>query len=184
MLNVRINAGYLPPDHWTQHKNAGGRILGELCHFVDFARAVVSGPIETVSARALPDKGRYNRDNVAATLTFRDGSIASILYLANGDKSVPKEYFEVFCEGRVARLDDFTALELTCNGKSQRTKSARDKGHNREIAMTIEAIRRGEPAPIPFAELVEVSDASFAIEESIVTGETIRLQNLKFRASA
>jgi predicted dehydrogenase/threonine dehydrogenase-like Zn-dependent dehydrogenase len=177
MVHVRVNAGYLPPDHWTQQKDGGGRILGELCHFVDWARAVVGMPIDTVSARALPDRGRYNHDNVAATLGFQDGSIASILYLANGDKSVPKEYFEVFCEGRVARLDDFCALELARSGKSRRIKSARDKGHSREIAMTLKAMKEGGVAPIPFTELLEVSEASLAIANSIVTGATVRLQD-------
>src|SRR5207253_5962345 len=95
MINVRVNAGYLPLDHWTQAKGDGGRIIGEFCHFVDWARSVVNKRIQTVTAHALPDGSRYNRDNVAATLSFFDGSIANLTYVANGDKSVPKEYFEV-----------------------------------------------------------------------------------------
>ena len=92
LVHARINAGFIAPSHWTQLDTEGGRIIGEFCHFVDWARSVVGCPIRTVSATALPDSGRYNRDNVAATLAFTDGSIANLLYLANGDPGVPKEY--------------------------------------------------------------------------------------------
>ncbi len=102
VAHIRVNAGYIPRDHWVQKSGEGGRIVGELCHFVDWARCVVGSPIVSVSANALPDGTRYNRDNVIATLAFQDGSIANLSYLANGDRSVPKEEFEVFCEGKVA----------------------------------------------------------------------------------
>ena len=73
----------------------------------------------SVAANALPDGARYNRDNVVATLTFQDGSIATISYLANGDRAVPKEQFEVFCEGKVGRITDFCTLELAREWKDQ-----------------------------------------------------------------
>jgi predicted dehydrogenase len=176
MVNVRVNAGYLGPDHWTQQKLGGGRIIGEFCHFVDWTRAVVNSPIHTVSAHALPDGSRYNRDNVAVTLSFLDGSVANLTYLANGDKSVPKERFEIFCEGGVAILDDFSVLELSRNGKTTRTKSCRDKGHRREIDLTISHAHSGQPSPIPFEQLVEVSSTCIAIHKSIATGLPLLLQ--------
>jgi predicted dehydrogenase/threonine dehydrogenase-like Zn-dependent dehydrogenase len=176
VVNVRVNAGYLAPDHWTQRKGGGGRIIGEFCHFVDWARAVVCSPIRTLTAHALPDGSRYNRDNVVVTMSFLDRSIASLLYLANGDKSVPKEYFEVFCEGGVGILDDFSMLELSRGGKKIRTKGRRDKGHRRELELTIEAMRAGHPSPIPFEQLVEVSSACIAIDKAIATGLPISLQ--------
>jgi polar amino acid transport system substrate-binding protein len=171
MVHVRINAGHLPPGHWT-HED-GGRIVGELCHFVDWARFVVDSSIETVQASALPDGTRYQRDNVASTLRFQDGSIANLLYLANGDKTVPKEYFEVFCEGSVARLEDFRVLSLTRNGKTRQIKLKRDKGHSRELELTVEAIRSGQSAPIPFQQLVEVTEATFAIHRAIANDEVV-----------
>jgi predicted dehydrogenase/threonine dehydrogenase-like Zn-dependent dehydrogenase len=176
IVHARINAGYLSMDHWTQRKTDGGRIIGESCHFVDWARSVIGAPIRTITATALPDGSRYNRDNIAVTLAFQDGSIANVLYLANGDKSVAKEYFEIFCEGRVAILHDFCALELTHNGKTSRTKARRDKGHRREIELTTEAIRKGESSPISFEELVEVSEACIAIHRAIATGERVSLR--------
>jgi predicted dehydrogenase/threonine dehydrogenase-like Zn-dependent dehydrogenase len=176
MINVRVNAGYLPLDHWTQRNEDGGRVLGEFCHFVDWARAVVKRRIRTVTAHALPDGSRYNRDNVAATLSFGDGSIANLIYLANGDKSVPKEYFEVFCEGAVGIINDFRSLELTRDGIRTSAKGRRDKGHNREIQLTIEAMQSGGGSPIPFEELVEVTKACFAVHQSISTGQPVSLQ--------
>lgn len=175
MVHIRINAGYLPLDHWTQRKDGGGRILGELCHFVDLARAVVDMPIVSIGAHALPDRARYNRDNLVVNALFQDGSIANILYLANGDRSIAKERIEVFCQGRIARLDDFSSLELAEGGKVRRVRSARDKGHKREIQLTLEAIRKGNEAPIPFVELVEVSEATLAVVDSLNSGELVKL---------
>lgn len=177
LINLRVNAGYLPLDHWTQHKEDGGRIIGEFCHFVDWARFVVNKPIQTVTARALPDGSRYNRDNIAATLSFLDGSIASLIYVANGDKSVPKEYFEVFCEGGVGIINDFCTLELSGNGKTASIKGRRDKGHNRELELTVEAMRSGNPSPIPFEQLLEVTNACFAVHRSICTGQPVSLMS-------
>ena len=177
VVQIRVNAGYLPNDHWVQRKSiGGGRILGELCHFVDWARCVVDRDMVSVAANVLPDSARYNRDNVVASLRFQDGSIATIAYLANGDRSIPKEQFEVFCEGKVGRIDDFCTLELARDGKTRRTKARRNKGHEREIELTLEGIRQGGCSPIPFEELIEVSEATIAIEEAIASGEAISLR--------
>lgn len=175
MINVRVNAGYLPLDHWTQRQQDGGRIIGEFCHFVDWARAVVDRPIQAVAAHALPDGSRYNRDNIAVTLSFLDGSIANLTYVANGDKSVAKEYFEVFCEGGVGILNDFCTLDLSRAGKTTHGKGRRDKGHNAEIQLTVEAMRNGSESPIPFAQLVEVTKTCFAIHQSIATSQAVSL---------
>jgi len=171
LVHIRVNAGHLSPEHWTHE--AGGRIVGEFCHFVDWARFVIGSPIKSVQAAALPNGTRYRQDNVSATLRFQDGSIANLLYLANGDKAVAKEYFEVFCEGAVARLEDFRTLSLTRNGKTKQTKLKRDKGHRYQFESTLEAIRSGGPAPISFQELVEVTETTFAIHEAIANDEIV-----------
>jgi len=175
LVHIRVNAGYLSLDHWTQTPANGSRIVGEACHFVDWARWLVGRPIERVWASALPDGDRYNRDNVSIVLQFQGGSIANILYLANGDKSVAKEYFEVFCEGTVARLEDFEILELVRNGKIQRAKAPRDKGHRRELELTLQALRAGGTSPIPFEEIKDVTLATLAIEESLARARPVFL---------
>jgi predicted dehydrogenase/threonine dehydrogenase-like Zn-dependent dehydrogenase len=175
LVHVRVNAGFLPHEHWTQRPSDGGRIVGEFCHFVDWARFVVNVPIKKVQAAALPDGARYNQDNVVAVLSFEDGSVANLLYLANGDPSVPKESYEVFCEGSVARLDDFRSLDLTRQRKTTRTRGTQDKGHQKELELTIDAIRSGREAPIPFSELCEVTEATLTIREALATGQTVAL---------
>lgn len=184
VAQIRVNAGYIPQDHWVQQDSSGGgRILGELCHFVDWARCVVDCGMVSVAANALPDGARYNRDNVVATLKFKDGSIANVSFLANGDRSVSKEQFEVFCEGKVGRINDFCTLELARDGKTRRTKARRDKGHEREIELTLEAIRQGGISPIPFEELMDVSEATLAIEEAIGSAEAVSLNATRVPAA-
>src|SRR6266446_2564461 len=173
LVHARVNAGYVPRDRWL-HAH-GGRIVGEFCHFVDWARSVIGSPIHSVAATGLPDGTQYASDNIAVTLRFADGSVANLLYLANGDRSIAKEFFEVFCQGAVARLHDFRALELARNGKVQKFKSLQDKGHRRELQLTIEAVRDGEPSPISFEELVEVTEATLLVDQAVATGEVIQL---------
>jgi len=173
MVHARINAGYIPHDHWVHTQ--GGRIVGEFCHFVDWARFVIGSPIHSVAATGLPDGAQHAPDNITVTLRFQDGSVANLLYLANGDRSVSKEFFEVFCQGAIARLHDFRELELARNGKVQKSKSVQDKGHRQELQLTIEAIRSGKPSPISFEELVEVTETTFLVQHALATGEVIRL---------
>lgn len=173
VVHIRVNAGYQPKDHWV-HAD-GGRIIGELCHFVDWARFIIGSPIQSVSAVGLPDGARYSRDNVAVTLSFDDGSIANLLYLANGDTAVPKEYFEVFCEGSVARLDDFRSISLTRNHKTRVVQPRKDKGHARELELTIEAMRTGQPSPIAFEQLVEITEVTHTVQDLLTQGRAVSL---------
>ena len=173
LVHIRCNAGFLPKSSWVHNAENGGRIVGELCHFVDWARAVVGCPMRAVTAAALADSGRYCGDNVTVTIGFEDGSVANLLYLANGDRAVAKEYIEVFCGGGIARLDDFKTLLLARDGKAETLKSGQNKGHQREMELTIAAMRQGKDAPISLEELVEVTEATFAVEEAIRTRRTV-----------
>ncbi len=168
LVNIRINAGYQPPESWV-HAH-GGRVAGELCHFVDWSRAVIGKTIQSVDAHALPNGNRYHEDNVSATIVFADGSIANLVYVANGDSSVPKEYFEVFCEGATAQLDDFSSLTLSRRSKQEKVRYSHDKGHAHEIDLTLQAMLSGGPSPIPFGELVEVTSATLSISKAILRG--------------
>ncbi len=181
MIHVRVNAGFIPYDHWIHAQ--GGRIVGEFCHFVDWARSVIGSPIQSVTASGLPNGTKFAPDNIAVTLKFADGSVANLLYLANGDRSIPKEFFEVFCQGAIARLHDFRTLELARDGKVQKFKSSQDKGHRRELQLTIEAVRDGKPSPISFEELVEVTEATFLVDNALATGEVIQLMQYASSAS-
>jgi len=166
--HYRVNAGYIPLNHWTHDpEQGGGRIIGEGCHFIDFFTFLVGAAPVSVSAVALPDKGKYHEDNVSMTFTFPDGSVGVVDYLANGDKSFPKERVEVFCGGKIAVLDDFRKLEMIHDGKRKTVKSAQDKGWKDEWVTFAQAIREGGEPPIPYEQLVGVTKASFAAVESI-----------------
>jgi predicted dehydrogenase len=176
-IHYRVNAGYLPSNHWTQDPEiGGGRIIGEGCHFIDFITFLVGASPVTVTAHALPDNGKYREDNVSITFTFPDGSIGVVDYLANGDKSFPKEHVEVFCEGLIAVLDDFRRLEIVKDGKKKEEKlPAQDKGWRDEMRVFAKSIREGGEPPIPYEQLIGVTKSTFAAVESIRSKSMVRI---------
>ena len=170
-VNYRINAGEIPLKHWTQdHKEGGGRIIGEVCHFVDLITFLAGSRPMKVYARSLPNQGRYNDDNVIVTIEYHNGALGSISYMANGDRSYPKERVEVFGAGHVGVLDDFRKLEMTANGRKKVRRAIimrQDKGHMAEWQAFVHTIKAGLPSPIPFWEIVSASRVTFAILKSI-----------------
>jgi predicted dehydrogenase/threonine dehydrogenase-like Zn-dependent dehydrogenase len=175
-IHYRVNAGPIPLSHWTQDLEiGGGRIIGEGCHFVDFITFLVDEPPVSVTAHALPDNGKYREDNVSMTFTFPDGSIGIVDYLANGDKSFPKERVEVFCSGQVAVLDDFVSLQTVKDGKKKEVKGAQNKGWVEEWKVFANAIREGGEPPIPYEQLIGVTKSTFAAVESLRKQQTIKL---------
>jgi predicted dehydrogenase/threonine dehydrogenase-like Zn-dependent dehydrogenase len=175
-VHYRVNAGTIPLDHWTQDPlQGGGRIIGEGCHFVDFITFLVGSPPVSVNAHALPDAGKYGEDNVSMTFTFAEGSLGVVDYLANGDRSFPKEWVEVFCGGRVAVLDDFRVLQTIRDGKKKEERRTQDKGWTTEWKAFVKAVREGGPPPIPYEQLIGVTRAMFAAVESLRNLQTITL---------
>ena len=177
-IHYRINAGYIPLKHWLHDpEQGGGRIIGEGCHFIDFVTFLVGESPISVSAFALPDNGKYREDNVSMTFTFPDGSIGVVDYLANGDKSVPKERVEVFGGGKVATLNDYRSLEMVHNGKRKMIKNrlGQGKGWKDEMLALENAVKMGE-APIPYEHLIGVTKASFAAVESLRSGKKVEIK--------
>jgi predicted dehydrogenase len=178
VAHYRVNAGHLPLTHWLHDPaQGGGRIIGEGCHFIDFLTFLVGAPPISVSAQGLPDRGRYREDNVLITLTFADGSLGNVTYLANGDKSFSKERVEVFCAGRVAILDDFRSLELVENGQRREVRSRlrQDKGHRGEWEAFRQAITGSCQPPIPYDQLFAVTRATILAVEALRTQQTIKV---------
>ncbi len=173
MVTIRVNAGAIDSTHWTQSADeGGGRILGEVCHFVDLARHIVGASIRHVMADAAtgPDS---NGDDVAVQIGFQDGSLASIVYTSRGDAGFPKERIEAFAGGRAAVLDDFRTLTLVAGGKTETKTQTQDKGHKAGIDAFVAAVLSGGPAPIDEAELIETSAATIAVTQSLASGERI-----------
>jgi len=175
--HYRINAGFIPANHWTQDEAiGGGRIIGEACHFIDMITYLVGALPVNVSAHALPNNGKYKEDNVSMTFTFADGSIGVVDYLANGDKSMPKERLEVFCGGMVAVLDDYVSLTTVKDGKKKMESGAQDKGWRAEMVAFAESIKSGKEPPIPYEQIMAVTKSTFAAVESIRSGYPVEIK--------
>jgi predicted dehydrogenase/threonine dehydrogenase-like Zn-dependent dehydrogenase len=181
-LHYRVNAGFIPADHWLNDpEQGGGRVIGEVCHFVDFLTFLVgAAPIE-VQAHSLANPGKYSNDNVVCSLGFAEGSQGTISYLANGDKSYSKERVEVFGGGAVAALEDFRRLDLVRGSQKQVFRSflRQDKGHRGEWEAFVGVLRNGGDSPIPFAEIVTTMMATFALEKSRSSGQPISVGELQ-----
>lgn len=168
----RINAGSLPPEHWAHDPDVGGgRIIGEVCHFVDLCCYLAGAKISSLSAQVMEVVGGRN-DTLTVQLQFCNGSVATIAYCSNGGKALPKEYLEVFCQGQVMVLENFRRLNIYGAKRKTIKNSSQDKGHQEEVRRFLECISNGHPAPISFEEIYQSSHATFQIVESIRQGGT------------
>jgi predicted dehydrogenase/threonine dehydrogenase-like Zn-dependent dehydrogenase len=175
-MQYRVNAGSLPKDHWIEDpEQGGGRILGEVCHFVDFLSFLCGAPAAMVSARAL--NSAVGQD-VIISLEFGDGSMGTISYLRSGDRAFSKERVEVFGGGLVTVLDDFRRLELVRQGRKSSSRSwlKQDKGHAAEWKLFCESIQSGGPAPISFEEIAASTRATIRIVDSLGSGHELKVK--------
>jgi predicted dehydrogenase/threonine dehydrogenase-like Zn-dependent dehydrogenase len=165
---MTVNAGEIPLSHWTQDKiTGGGRILGEVCHFIDLLRFLAAAKITGFQATSI-DNLTICEDKVAITLTFADGSFGVIHYLANGHKSFPKERLEIFTAGKILQLDNFRKLRGYGFSQFKHMNLFRqDKGQEACMQAFIDAIAAGLPSPIPVEEVLEVSRISLEIATAI-----------------
>jgi predicted dehydrogenase/threonine dehydrogenase-like Zn-dependent dehydrogenase len=176
IAHYRVNAGYIPLNHWLHDPNqGGGRIIGEGCHFIDYLTFLVGEPPLSVHAMALPDNGYYKEDNLVMLFRFPDSSIGTVSYLANGDKSFSKEMVEVFFGGNIAVLNDFRSLELIQDGKRKKYRSTlrQDKGHKAIWEAFSRSIIKATLPPIPYKDIFSVTRASIAAIESMRKEETV-----------
>lgn len=174
-LHYRVNAGRVPPEHWIHDPAVGGgRIVGEVCHFVDLLAFLAGAPIVHVTADALADPHGLN-DTLVVGLRFENGSVASLAYCSNGHKRLAKERLEVFAGGRTAVLDDFRRLTLYADKVTTHRLRRQDKGHDEEVARFLDAVRAGGPTPIPYDEIEQTMRATFAIEAALRRREAVPL---------
>ena len=172
----RINASAIPGDSWIQDSQiGGGRIVGEVCHFVDYLTYMIGSLPVSVYAAAMSDAQGHD-DTLTISLKYRNGSIGSIQYFANGSKSLAKEYVEIYSHGTTMLLKDFRELEIYGSKKSFRKKLlSQDKGQKNEVKAFINSILHSEPAIIPFKEIFSTTETTFKILESIKTGNEIKI---------
>eukprot|EP00456_Euglypha_rotunda_P013082 TRINITY_DN1382_c1_g1_i2.p1 TRINITY_DN1382_c1_g1~~TRINITY_DN1382_c1_g1_i2.p1 ORF type:complete len:720 (-),score=108.42 TRINITY_DN1382_c1_g1_i2:6428-8587(-) len=167
---MTMNAGSIPATHWTQDNVVGGgRIIGEACHFIDLMRFLAGSPIVSIQARRMGDAPSVavTEDKASLTLGFEDGSFGTILYVANGAASFPKERIEVFVAGRVLQLDNFRKLKgYGWPGFKKLNLWKQDKGQNACAAAFLQAIENGVPA-IPVNEIFEVARSTIDAAEQL-----------------
>jgi predicted dehydrogenase/threonine dehydrogenase-like Zn-dependent dehydrogenase len=167
LITYRINAGRLPRSHWLRDPQVGGgRIVGEACHFVDFASFLAGARPLAASAVTVAGASEDREDGVCATVTLADGSVAQITYSAFGDPRLPKERVEVLGEAGAGVLDDFRELALYRGGREEVVRTRRDKGHSGELEAFVQACRSGLQ-PWPVEEMAAVTRATFQIRDSI-----------------
>jgi len=171
LINYRVNAGVMPKEHWTQLEQGGGRILGEVCHFVDLMQFLTgSEPVSVYAQSAAAGNAQVpDEDNVIIAMSFRNGSVGQIGYVACGDKFLSKERIEIFGGGQSFIIDDFRRGEHYSNS-SRRSLKLQGKGHQEEVKTFLRAIRDGHPSPIPLRSLALTSGATFAALDSLRTG--------------
>ncbi|MEZ4415111.1 MAG: bi-domain-containing oxidoreductase [Gemmatimonadota bacterium] len=179
LIHYRVNAGVLPVEHWL-HDPAigGGRIVGEACHFIDWALWMAGAPAVAVRTAGLPSTGREPQDNVQITLELQGGSLALVTYHSNGHAALGKERIEVSGGDRSAVLDDFRSLRVFGGGRSgvQRNRLRQDKGHVGELAAFRDVLEHGGVSPTPLPDVVGSMRAAFAAAESLRSGERILLE--------
>jgi predicted dehydrogenase/threonine dehydrogenase-like Zn-dependent dehydrogenase len=169
-MHYRVNAGPITPGHWINDpEQGGGRILGEMCHFVDLPSFFCGSPLVAVSGRGISGSGG---EDVIVSMKFADGSQGNIVYACNGDRAFSKERVEIFGSGISAVLDDFRRLEIVRHGKSHVFRSwlRPDKGHQHAWRAFTNSIRTGSPSPISFYEIAASTLATIRIAESLRTG--------------
>jgi polar amino acid transport system substrate-binding protein len=174
IVHCRINAGSIPPEHWVQREE-GGRIVGEVCHFVDFICALTGSLPVAVSAACLSGEGDLSlSDNVSVLMRMYDGSIGNILYSSKGDKSFSREYTEVYGGGYVVTNDDFRkVMSYSERGKTTKRWLNRDLGYQGEIDHFIRLVTQGTGPT--FSQDVAVTRATFAILQALRRQEWINV---------
>lgn len=167
----RVNAGRIPKEHWTQNaEEGGGRIVGEVCHFIDFMQYLTGALPVSVFAESIGAKSNkiVDADSVFITLRFADGSNGTVAYLSEGDKGLAKERVEIFGAGRVFVLDDFRRATLYKDGREEQvTLKTQDKGQQAQVRQICASVLEGGAAPISVEELAATSRTTFRVLDSL-----------------
>lgn len=176
----RVNAGYIPKEHWTQHENQGGRIIGEVCHFIDTMAYLCDALPKLVYAKSIStaNESKVDFDDVMIVIKFEDGSLGSVLYTASGDKSLPKEYLEVYCENKTAIMHNFEKVELYNAGIMKVIKTGKGKGIAEEVNKFVESIKKEIATPISYGELRAITLATFAANISLRNNQEININEI------
>jgi len=172
VISIRVNAGSMEKDHWINDPiKGGGRIVGEICHFIDLMQYLADSEPESVYSSGITDQNIKfaNQDNIGIIINFKNGSIGNLVYCSTGDKSLPKERIEIHGGQKVVVVDNFSSVTVHKNNKSLKHKNV-DKGHKNEIFAFLDLINNGGPMPQDLKSLIQTSKTTFRILDSLSTG--------------
>lgn len=179
VINYRINAGFVPVEHWVHSEEEGGsRVIGEICHFVDMMQFLTgSNPVRVYGERISGNnKTSLNSDNVAITLKFEDGSVGNIIYSASGDKAFSRERIEIFCEGKTIVLTDYIKTLFYFKGKKKSYKTFNQQmGYTEELQHYLNVIKGKEKPQLSPDEIFRSTLTVFKINESLEKGRAIEI---------
>jgi len=168
MMDYRMNAGHIPLDHWVHGPEGGGRNLGEACHIYDLFTYLADAAVTEVSAHAIVSRSHhYGRtDNFVATLSFADGSVASLTYTALGHRDFPKEMADLYVDGKVAVLEDYKRLQVFGAPGRALSTPVQDKGLKDELVGFADAVN-GKGWPAPWWQQLQVGRIALAVEAQL-----------------
>jgi len=166
VLNYRMNAGYIPLDHWVHTDEGGGRNIGEACHIYDLFTFLTGTKVIGVSAQSLtPATAYYSAtDNFVATLSFSDGSIATLTYTAIGAKDYPKEQLEIFVDGMTIAMNDFKSLEVYGRKQTGLQTKISEKGQKAQLEVFADVVKNGGQWPIHLWEQIQASEIALKVQ--------------------
>jgi len=164
MINCRINDEYLPPNHWVNTAEGGGRILGNAVHMFDLFNFFIGNEVLHITATSIDSDYYSKNDNFSACIKYKDGSVANILYTTEGNNKLAKEYIEVFCEGKSYIITDFKTLKVL--GGLGSIAGKMDKGHLGELKAIAKSLKENY-LPAPIADLIQASRVSFEIQKQV-----------------
>lgn len=169
MINYRMNAGYIPLDHWVHGREGGGRNIGEACHIYDLFNFFAESDVEEVQALSVTPSGKQwaKNDNFMATFRYKDGSVCSLTYTALGNKKFPKERMDIFSDGLVVTLDDYKSLSVAGSPQKGWTSSTNQKGHPEELQALADYLLKGGDVPISFEQQKQATWMSFEVERQL-----------------
>tara|TARA_Y100001958_G_scaffold152612_1_gene139010 strand:+ start:21421 stop:23544 length:2124 start_codon:yes stop_codon:yes gene_type:complete len=177
-INYTINSGYIPYDSWVHDEKEGGRIVGEICHFIDFCSFITGSTVKTLCASFLGNDVMKNSDNVSILVKYTNGSIASINYFSNGSKMYSKERIEVYQHDKTYIIDNWNKfIEFGVGLFGSKTKKiSQNKGHENQFIKLIDHIENAKGPTISLESLINTSRATLAISDSLFNERWINVR--------
>jgi predicted dehydrogenase/threonine dehydrogenase-like Zn-dependent dehydrogenase len=174
-IYYQINAGFIPLDKWYQSPEQGGRIIGEVGHFIDTFQYLLDAEPSEVFANSTSVAGMPDQDNTFITIKFNNGSTCVLAYLADGDKNYSKEKILITGYRTNIEFDNFKSVTVFKDGKpAKKNFLTIDKGQQNEMSVFVDSVRSGI-MPVPFESLLLNTYTTILATESIKSKTSFRI---------